>query len=223
MHRILCFIALLVIAAYLVALRSDWFTEAARSPVGRNPLYSEPLDLRKPQTFTWTVPKDRWSYRSGKAQLSLALNVFLMREMPQDRSQVELRIQVSAFGVRPDGSREDRLVRDSYYCTDEPFSNKGRSLWETWGYGRVGYGLGAVPVKQDEDTEIDIHVTTPDPLLALGNPRLKLVGEHDYAGLPWQWFFLLCLRDGGLAVSLILLASLFLLAWGVGRKRVVKM
>ena len=30
---------------------------------------------------------------------------------------------------RSDGGREDRLVRDGYFVTDEPFSRDGRSLW----------------------------------------------------------------------------------------------
>jgi hypothetical protein len=174
MRRILCLIALVIIAGYLLALRTDWFTEAARSPAGRNPLYSESLDLRKRQTITWAVPKDGWAYHNGKAMLSLALNVHMMTEMPKDREQVELRVKVSAFGVRPDGSREDRLVKDWYYCTDEPFSKNGRSLWSSWGYGRVEFGLGAVHVKDDEDTVIEVKVTTPDPVLAVGNPRLRL-------------------------------------------------
>ena len=140
MRRRICLIALVAIGGYLFALRTDWFTEAARSPRGRNPLYSEAIDLRRPQTITWTVPKDGWVYRNGRAELSLALNVHMMREMLKDREQVELRVKVSAFGVRPDGSREDRLVKDWYYRTDEPFARNGNSLWSAWGYGRGEFG-----------------------------------------------------------------------------------
>ena len=57
-----------------------------------------------------------------------------------------------------------------------------------------------------------VTVTTADPLLDRGNPRLKLVGEHDYAVLG-HLPELRALRDGGMAVSLLLLIGLVTLAW----------
>src|SRR5262249_2650848 len=95
----------------------------------------------------------------------------------------------------------------------EPFSKKGNSLWQVYGYGWHEYGLGAVEVRPDEDLIIEITVTTPDPQLARGNPRLKLVGDHDFAGLGLQYFVIATLRDSGLVLSLILLVGLVCLAW----------
>jgi hypothetical protein len=220
MRRFVCLVAFLTVAAYIWALRTDWFTEAARSPLGRNPLYSDRLDLSKPQTISWTVPKDGWIFRNGMAMLGLAINVHELREMPKDRRQVDLRMKVSAFGVRRDGSREDRLIKDWYFVTDEPFSKAGDGLWESWGYGQVEFGLAEVEIKDDEQTVIQIDLTTPDPVLNKGIPRLRLVGYHDYAGLPLQSLLVKSLRDGGFIVSLGFLTILFLLAWGFGKRRV---
>src|SRR5437763_744309 len=100
MRKLYCVTATAVIAGYLLASRVDWFTEAAKSPVARNPLFSDPLDLRKAQTITWHVPTEGWAYRQGKAQLSLVLNLHSLREIPRDRTQVELRAKVAAYGVR---------------------------------------------------------------------------------------------------------------------------
>jgi hypothetical protein len=217
MRRLFCLAASLVIAAYLWALRSDWFTELARAPTGRNPLYSEPIDIGHPGAVTWSVDRDGWAFHNGRAMLSLALNVQTMREIPKDRDQVELRLKVSARGVRSDATSEDRLVRDRYYCTDEPFSKDGRSLWSSWGHGRVEYGLGAVRVNDGEQTVVRVEVVTPDGILATGNPRLKLVGEHDSAGMGLEPILLGCVRDGGLVVCLALLVGLCVLAQRTGK------
>jgi hypothetical protein len=218
MRRILSLVAVLFVAAYLIAERTDWFTEAAKSPAVRNPLYSDTLNLREKGTIRWDVPKDVWSYKEGKANLSLALNIHLLREYPHDRSQVELRAKVIATGSRSGGAKEDRLVKDWYFKTDEPFSKAGEGLWEGWGHGWMEYGLGAVEVRPDEELRIELVVEIPDPHLAAGNPRLKLVGEHDHAGDGLQMLFFAALRDIGLGTSFACLVVLFFLAWG-GKKQ----
>jgi hypothetical protein len=146
-----------VIFAYLIASRSDWFTEAAKSPVWRNPLFSDTADLRDLNTITWKVPKGSWLYQNGKALLSLVLNLHLRREIPRDRSQVQLRAKVSAVGLRPNGEHIDRLIRDSNFNTDEPFSKAGEGFWESYGLGKLEYGLGEVEIRPDEDLMVSRH------------------------------------------------------------------
>ena len=117
----------------------DWFIELARSSRGRNPLFSEPVNLTQPNKFVWIVPIGKLP--PGEARVSLVVNLFLLREIPRDRSQVQIRATVSAFANRPDGKRENRWIKNDYYKTDKPFSQEGSGLWETNGYGRMEFGL----------------------------------------------------------------------------------
>lgn len=213
MKRFFCIVAFLLVALYLWAGWTDWFTRAARSSPARNPLFSDPIDLRRCSTVTWKVPKD-WTFREGKAHLSLALNVAMLREIPRDRSQVELRVKVAAYGQEPNGNKADRLIKDWYFTTDEPFSKDGQSLWEQWGLGRAEFGLAGIEVRPDEEMVIELHVTVPDPQLALGNPRLKLVADQGPPAIPMNQLWLQLLHDGGFVLSLILLFGLLVLAWG---------
>jgi hypothetical protein len=85
-RRIFCLTATLVIAADQWALRSEWFTEPALWPIGRNPLICEQVDIRHAGTVTWSVDRDGWAFHNGLAQLSLVLNMQTMLEIPKDRA-----------------------------------------------------------------------------------------------------------------------------------------
>jgi hypothetical protein len=220
MKSLFCVFAALFIFFYLSASKMDWFIELARSSRGRNPLFSQPVNLTQLNKFVWTVPKGKLP--PGQAQLSLVVNLFLLREIPSDRSQVQVRATVSAFANRPDGKRENRWIKNDYYKTDKPFSEEGRGLWESYGQGRYEFGLGAVDVRKDEGLTIEFSITTPDPGLASGNPRLKLVGDHDPAGIPWEFLVQDILVDWGFYISLILLFLLVLVAWGQGGPKKVE-
>jgi hypothetical protein len=209
MKRTFCVFAALFVFFYLMASRMDWFIELARSSKARNPLFSQPVNLAKPNRFVWKVRKGELP--PGEAQLSLVVNLYLLREIPRDRSQVELRATVSAYSA--DGKRVDRLVRNDYYTTDKPFSKDGSGLGEIYGGGRREFCLGAVDVQKDESLIIEFSITTPDPGLASGNPRLKLVGNHDHAGIPWEFLVQDILVDWGFFISIILLFFLFMVAW----------
>jgi hypothetical protein len=79
------------------------------------------------------------------------------------------------------------------------------------GAEKMKYGLAAVQFFPFEETYIEIEVQKPDPNLALANPRLELVGDHDYAiygHLPLFHF----IRDGGLFICLL---SLVFIAWDI--------
>jgi hypothetical protein len=122
--------------------------------------------------------------------------------------------RVQAFAVPRGGSRVDRLIRNWYYTTDEPFSENVH-LWSSGGASSIEHGLAGVRLYQFEDLFIVLTITSADPELDKGNPRLTLVGEHDYAvfeHLP----FLRAVRDGGLVIAVVCLVGLVFLAWNGG-------
>ncbi len=218
MRKTLCLLSPLIIAAYLLALRTDWFWDLQEQAIGRHPLYGEVLDLRKQGTIVWKVPKEGWAYQQGKAKLSLALNLEMMllhpaTQLPKARTQVGLRLKIDAYGLRQDGTRTKRLIKDWYFVTDEPFSKEGETLWESWAVGRLELGLGGVQVEPGEDLHIEVTVLVPDGDLSLAAPRLKLVGDYDRAAMPLRVQAVILLREGGLLLCLVLVAYLAWFAW----------
>jgi hypothetical protein len=210
MRKALCLLAAIIVTAYLYALWSDWFTEADLSWVGKRPFFSERLDLSKPGPIVWSVPKEKWGFTQGKAQLALSLNLNTLREIPSSREQVELRVKIRAEGRQPGGAWQDRLIRDWYYTTDEPFPGTG--LGESYGLGRLEYVLAAVQVVADEALLITVDVQVPDGHLMTGNPRLKIIGDHDYAAFGPHMAILFALREGGFWLSVGLVFVLAVLA-----------
>jgi hypothetical protein len=211
-RRLFGLLAVLVIAGYLVASRADWVTKAARYQGSRNPLFSDSLDLRQSGTVVWQVPPGL----TEDALLSLVLNIRSMPEIPRDRTRVALRAKVAAYAMLPDGRREDRLVRDSYFTTDEPFSQQGHSLGESYGLGKMEFTLAGVAVRPGEEVVIELTVQQPDPQLATGHPRLKLVGG---SGSPSLDLVLLAMtNDAWFAAALLLLAVLVYQSWRPGGK-----
>ena len=207
MRRVFSAIALLIVIAYLYALWSDWFTNVDLSHVGKRPIFSEELDLRKAGPIVWAVPRENWIFRQGEAHLALSLNLNTLREIPANRRQVDLRVKIRAEGRTAGGDWQDRLVRNWYFTTDEPFSlNSG--LWESYGQGRYEFGLAGVQVVADEELRITIEVQVPDGQLMTGNPRLKLVAKYDYAAIGPEMFFLFLLREGGFWVSVVIVVVL---------------
>jgi len=213
-RKVLCIIALGILSFHLIAEKLDLFSKMASSPPSRRPIYSDPIDLRNKGLTIWKVPRQLWSYKDGDAELSLVVNLNGMPEIPLGRAQLMLRLKLSAYGTRFGEARENRLVKNDYYQTDEPFSNAGSGLWEGGGRGKLEYGLAGIRVRPDEDLIIEVTVTTPDPSLALGNPRLKLVAHHDSAALPIKYLILDNLETISLILSLVLLGMLVFLAWG---------
>lgn len=54
-------------------------------------------------------------------------------------------------------------------------------LWAGWPDSRMEYKLGTVMRFPKEDLIIEIAIEDPDDVLAIANPRLKLVGDYDPA------------------------------------------
>jgi len=213
MRKVYCLAAIVLIGAYLVVGRTFWFAELERQArIGSDPVFSPRLHLARPGQITWKVPRETWGYEQGDAKLSLVLDrVAGLPHSLADRSNLQLRLRVEAYAIPEGGARADRLTRNWYYTTDEPFSEEAR-LWSSFGGDEIEYGLAGLRVYPLETVFTVVTVTTADPILDKGNPRLKLVGEHDYAVFE-HVPMLRALRDGGMVVSLLLLIGLVLLAW----------
>ncbi len=208
----------LLITVYLYAHWADWFTEAELNAAVKRPLYSEMLDLRKVGPVLWDIAANRLEFARGKAHLSLSLNLNAMLEIPENRDAVALRVRISAQGRLPGGHWQDRLIRDWYYTTDEPFSRSGSGLWSRFGFGSAEYGLGGVEVVPEEEIQVTLDVQVPDGLLMTGRPRLKLVAAHGVLDLHYPPFIRRALREGGFWLSLALLIWLSVSAWSVQKR-----
>jgi hypothetical protein len=216
MARLYFLLIPLLIATYLFALWSDWFTAAELNAVVKRPLYSEMLDLRKAGPLVWDIAPERLGFARGKVHLSLSLNLNALREIPESREAIDLRVKVVAESRQPAGQWQDRLLRDHYFKTNEPFSPAGSGLWESWGLGRAEYGLGGLEVLPGEEVRITLDVQVPDGRLMTGRPRLKLIAAHGPGDVPYPAFMRLVLREGGFWLSLALLAWLSVRAWRGG-------
>jgi hypothetical protein len=210
-------LAAVIIALYVFIGRTHWFSEAEHAFLtGTHPLYSDVLDLTSPSTFTWQVPRDGWISESGDAQISLVLerqpgdDASLFRP---EHSPVHLRI--GAFGLTRDQRRIDRLVQNWYYTSDEPIS-PGHRLGSSWGGERVEFILGAASLHHFEDLIIELEVLTGDGFLAEKRPRLKIVGEHDYA-IMGHMSVLRLFRDGGILLIFLLLSIIVVIHWRTTR------
>lgn len=164
----------ILIGVYIYALWSDWFTAAELNDIANRPLYSKELDLGEVGTIVWDIPPERLALAQGKAHLSLALNIYTMLEIPLERDAVKLRVKIMIQGRQPEKQWEDRLIRDWYFNTDEPFSPAGEGLSRTWGYGRLEYGLAGAILVPGEELRVTLQVQVPDGLLMTGHPRLRL-------------------------------------------------
>lgn len=211
-RRLLSVLAVVVVSIYLWIGRGEWIADLERqAQIGSKPLYSDVLDVSRIGRTVWKIPREEWLYREGEAKLSL-----LLSEDPAlpidaaDRSRLALRLKISVAGISERGDSFDRLVRNWYYTTDEPFDPRAR-LWSSVGGSEIEHGLAGVILYPFEATVVTIDVTTADARLAQGRPRLKLVGDYDYAvyeHIP----FLRLIRDGGLVICLSLVVALAILA-----------
>lgn len=160
----------------------QWFSDLEnQAKIGESALFSEPLDLSRVGSTTWTVPRSGWLYEEGETRLSLVLTKSQGAQVGGgNRSSMPLRLKVSAKGIGEHGKSFDRLVQNWYFTTDKPFDPDAK-LWSSFGGNEAEYGLAGVNVYPFETTSITVEVTNPDPSFANEKPRLKLVGKHDYA------------------------------------------
>lgn len=196
------------IALYLFASRPFWFSDLERQiNIGKDYIISETLDISRVNTFQWVIPREKWHYKEGKACLNI---IFDRRDdIPIDSFQKEitpLRMKIAAYGVLENNEKINRLIKNWYYLSDEPFS-PGSKMGESYGAKTIEYLLAGIDIYPFEKTIIEVKVLAPDEKLAKANPRLQMTGEHDYAVFE-HIVVLRIIRDGGLFISLIALSFL---------------
>lgn len=212
--RVLDVLAPLFLAGYVFALWSDWFTRAELNSPAKRPLYSERLTLDKAGLMEWYIAPEKLELATGTAHLSLSLNLNTLHEIPRGREQVELRLRVRAEGRLPGQEWQDRLVRDDYFCTDEPFSPAGRFLAESYGGGHLEYTLAGARIIPGEELRLSLEVLVPEGRLDRGLPRLKLVGGARLDAV-YPPIGRAILRQGGIWVALAAVAWLTVRVWVV--------
>jgi hypothetical protein len=212
LRRVFVAAAVLVIGGYLLLSRPIWLAELERQvEIGRDPLYSDLIDLSRAQDFDWQIPTVPWSQWLTDARLSLEVDSAGCKGAASDTGESVLRIKVQATGLPDSGGEYDRLVRNWYYQTDEPFE-PGVRMWRSRSSNGDDYGLAGVITYPFEKLSVTLKVLTPDPRLASCRARMKLVGEHDYA-VEHHLPPLRLLRDAGIGLSLVCLSYLGVLAW----------
>jgi hypothetical protein len=212
-RRVFIISAVLVIGVFLGVSRAQWFAWLEHeAKVGRDSVSSDAVDVSIPGKFTWEVPRKSWGYREGEAMLSLHVDWATCPEArARELSNRKLRVRVEALGSPESGRQYDRIVHNWYYQTDDPLAPDAR-MWMSRSANDAEYGLAAINIYPFEATTITLSVTSPDPVLSVCKPHLRLVGTHDYAvfeHLP----LLHLLRDGGIAMTFAAAVGLGMLAW----------
>ena len=220
LRRVMIVVAAAIAAGTIWLSRGCWLAALERDArIGKEFILSDPIDVSHKGSFTWSIPRATWSYEEGSASLELYCRrpVKESRALPH-RGDLQLRIVVQAYGETDSGGRYDRLIRNWYYKSDDPLAPDA-GLCESFSRDEVEFCLGGVSIYPFEKTTVTVEVTSPDPSLAAFEPRLRLVGDHDYAvyeHLP----FLRTLRDTGLVLSSAMVLMLAAIAWrGIGHGR----
>ena len=165
-----------------------WFPRLEEQiDVGKDRLIKQ-VDLSTAKTITWQIHEDDWNYTG---EIRVALVVDNLPEIPReayDKKTMELKAKMDAYAIvytstnsgRKEVLRANRLIKNWYFTTNEPLSPDAR-IWESGGGSTLEFGLSGVKRYPFEDTYIVINIEKGDPNLAKANPRLQVVGEHDYA------------------------------------------
>lgn len=216
MRRIITLIALLYVTAFLFLATyltlSPFEAEIGRS---RQILTLDHIDLSKAGTISWDVSADNWQYDHGEARLSLVIKQ--IGSIPLHfRDGSKLRLRISASGTLSDGVANNRLIRDWYYTTDEPFTNSPK-LWESGNTSTMEYGLAGIDVHPFERLTINVQILSPYPELQHAEPHLRLAPAHDYA-IDEHFPVLRCIAWGACGIGVCATFILFLQAWRKGRR-----
>jgi len=89
----------------------------------------KPIKIDTTGDIIWKVPNGAWNKRKGQAMVSLCFDrVPGLRNEDIRREARPLRLIIEAYVIQKNSSRNNRLIKDWYFVTDEPFSEKGSSL-----------------------------------------------------------------------------------------------
>ena len=126
MRKHFCVIAFIFLTGDLWKNRGALFNEAEHQfRIGSNPAISPTLISFNTDTIAWTVPTETLMLREGEGTISLvctASDDLLWDELRKVLSSSGLEIRATAR--MDDGTKVDRLVRNWYYTTDQPFSER---------------------------------------------------------------------------------------------------
>ena len=218
--RILGIACVAVPAVALLAGRPFLFTHLkVHAERARGGILSEPLDLSRPGTFTWTIRQNDWHYKSGLARLDLELE-----RQPEPGEQpfsgrsfdLELEVVATATATRgpypeSEGVVTDRLVRSAFFPSNRPIKI-GDRVWAGWHNDRLEYILASIVRVPYEDLEIEVRVIAGDEIIAASNPRLRLRADHDGA-VPGHLGGILLVADAVMVLALLCLAVLAIRVW----------
>jgi hypothetical protein len=211
MRKIISVVALLWLIGYVLVARNLALAPfEQQSRIGHDSLFFDDIDLSKQGTIIWNIPRDKWTYKEGDAILSLVVNN--SRNLPsQMRDGSTLRVKIAAEGILDNGEKNNRLIRNWYYTTDQPFTDNPK-LCESGNSDSREYGLAGISVYPFERLKISVQVLNGYAELQQLKPRLKLVGDTDYA-IDEHLPFLRTIRDAEFVVSLIAALVLFVNSW----------
>ena len=124
---------------------SFWLMELRHfQNVVRNPAIKK-IKIDSNGDMIWKVPNGTWNDQEGRAMVSLLFDrVPEFKNEKLGRDERPLKLKIEAYSIRRDGSRIDRLIKDWYFTTDEPFSDGGSRLWSSWGQTEFEYGLAGI-------------------------------------------------------------------------------
>ncbi|MCF7817960.1 MAG: hypothetical protein K9M54_08765 [Kiritimatiellales bacterium] len=187
MKKTLIIIGTILLLGYLLFSRGMWFPslEEEEVRIGSDRL-TKNIDISSPTTITWEIGRNDWSY---VGEVHVGLVVDKLPEIPREaysKETMDLVVKVDAYATIPvpfrgkKGLRPDRLINNWYFTTNTPLSPDS-GLWESGGSTTREYGLCGVERYSQENTCIVVTIENADPVLAKANPRLEVVGEHDYA------------------------------------------
>lgn len=220
LRRILGIACVVVPTVALLAGRPFLFTHlTVHAERARGGIVSEPLDLSRPGTFTWTIKQYDWHYNNGLAQLDLELErQGEPGEEPFSGRSFDLELEVVAtatttMGPYPEsaGLVADRLVRSAFFPSNRPIKS-GDKVWAGWHNDRVEYHLASIVRVPYEDLEIEVQVVAGDEIIAASNPRLRLRADHDSA-VPGHLGGILLVADVVMISALFCLAVLAVRVW----------
>lgn len=205
---ILSSLILIVLAAIaVIAYRLEEFIHI--KAMIEHPIIIENIKIDKEGNYIWKVPNGTWNSRKGEGRVSLVIDRDTqMRGKELDRAKRPLKLKIEVYSLKKNGTRIDRLIRNWYFTTDEPFSEAGSNLWSSGDHYAFEYGLAGILAYPRENVFIHLQVIHPDIELSMGNPRLKITGDYDYATVPFVDLFIMGFF--GILVLLIVVFSILI-------------
>ena len=209
-RKIIAVIAATYLICYAYRARSLWLADLEKqSKIGQDVLQLKNIDLSKEGTIVWDVPIEKWGGANADCDLSLEYEN-LHDDFRLERDGKSLDIKVVAKGILDNGQICDRLIRNWYCATDQPFKGDPH-IWQSVGHDSCEYGLSSIRVFPFEKLKIEIQVILPNKDIQKHKPCLNFVRHHDSA-IYHHLKLLRGLRDSAFVIALLATLTLVLLS-----------